>query len=165
MRSLSTLATSILGLAMMGMAGTAANAAVINEIEPNDTIATAQNIDAFFDLSFDPNIEDVAGVNTSVTISHAEVQGTGDGTTDFYSFTGQAGSLAILDIDCGSDPQATCVSAGSFDAIIFLFAPSSAPIGFNDDSGFATCFATGGCVIRLPIREVVQCRHSIASCR
>ena len=57
---------------------THANAAPVIEIEPNDSIATAQNRDGAFSLDFDINIENDAGINTSTTIPHAEVQGTGN---------------------------------------------------------------------------------------
>ena len=55
------------------LVGTAVSAAPVIEVESNDSIATAQSIDGFFDLAFDPLIEDVAGFNTSTTVPHAEV--------------------------------------------------------------------------------------------
>lgn len=103
-----------------------ANADPVVEIESNDSAATAQNIDGSFDLSFNPLIGDAAYVNTSTTIPHAEIAGTGDGTYDWYSFTvATAGSLGIFDIDCAWQNQSgECAGSGlttSFDAFIDLF--------------------------------------------
>ena len=75
----------------------AAQASVLAEIESNDTIATAQNIDGAFSLDFSPNIGDRT-TNTSTTIPHVTIQGSGDETMDFYGFT-TLGGLAIFDID------------------------------------------------------------------
>jgi hypothetical protein len=104
----------------------AANADPVVEIESNDSAATAQNIDGSFDLSFNALIGDAAYVNTSTTIPHAEITGTGDGTYDWYSFTvATAGSLGIFDIDCAWQNQSgVCAGSGlitSFDAFIDLF--------------------------------------------
>jgi hypothetical protein len=104
----------------------AANADSVVEIESNDSAATAQNIDGSFDLSFNALIGDAAYVNTSTTIPHAEITGTGDGTYDWYSFTvATAGSQGVFDIDCAWQNQSgECAGSGlitSFDAFIDLF--------------------------------------------
>jgi filamentous hemagglutinin family protein len=79
----------------LGSAGT------VNETEPNDSVGTAQNIDGFFSLSSNPDVE------SSSTIPHTSIAGTGDGTFDYYSVTVEtAGSRGIFDIDnsaSGSD--------------------------------------------------------------
>ena len=73
-----------------------ARGAVINEIEPNNSLGTAQNIDAFFTLDFSANIGNEMGNNTSETIPHVTILGTGNGTFDYFSFTVAVASLAIL---------------------------------------------------------------------
>lgn len=86
------------------------------EIEPNNTFSTAVNIDNLgFSLEFDANIGD-STTNTSTTIPHLTILGTGDGSYDFYSFTvSNAGDRGIFDIDFGSG------NSGSFDAELFVF--------------------------------------------
>jgi len=113
----------------------AAHAAPVSESEPNEPFAAAQNVDAFFDLAFDPNIENFAGVNTSTTVPHVEIISPGDasGTTDFYSFTAAAGDGVTLDIDCGERSDTTCSSAVSIDSYIELYDPSGAFFAFSDD--------------------------------
>lgn len=114
-----------------------ANASPIIDTEPNNSIAGAQNIDSAFSLNFDVNIENSAGVNTSSTIPHAEVQGTGDGTVDYFSFTAAAGSNVIFDIDCGSHPQVTCSAPVFIDTEIKLYTPAGAFFASADDSSLA----------------------------
>lgn len=88
---------------------------VAPEVEPNNTIASPSNIDAFFSTDFDPNIGDTL-TNTSTIIPHASITGTGDGTFDFYSFTvTNSGDRGIFDIDFGNE------IGDSFDSELFLF--------------------------------------------
>ena len=67
----------------------------VPEAEPNSSIATAHNIDgAGWNLSSNSNIAN------STTIPHITVEGTGDGTFDYYSFTiANAGDTTVFDID------------------------------------------------------------------
>ena len=67
----------------------------VNEIEPNNSLLTAQNLDGNFTLGFNPNIE------SSDSIPYVSVLGTGDGTFDYYSFEATTGSQGIFDIDTG----------------------------------------------------------------
>jgi len=115
--------------------GAPARAAQVPESEPNEPIANAQNVDGSFTLTFDPNIENFAGVNTSTTVPHVEIVSSGDtsGTTDFYSFTAAVGDGVTLDIDCGERSDTTCTSAGSIDSYITLYDPTGAIFAFNDD--------------------------------
>jgi hypothetical protein len=81
-------------------------AAPVDEVEPNGgylCCAGAQNIDDYFSLDADPNITDVYGTsNTSTTVPHATINGTGDNTYDYYSFTvPEGGGIATIDIDGG----------------------------------------------------------------
>ena len=95
-----------------------AQSPILDEVEANDTLATAQNIDtANFVLDFDMNILD------STTIPHLTINGTGDGTFDFYSFTANAGSLGIFDIDFQN-----------FDTELFLFDSLGNLLAENDDA-------------------------------
>lgn len=107
-------------------------AAYISEIEGNNAISTAQNVDAAFDLSYNVAIENSQLINTSTTIPHAEVHGTGDGTADFYSFTLTAGNEFWLDIDCGwaSDiDNGSCTSTSQVDTYMVLYTPATSPVG------------------------------------
>jgi hypothetical protein len=107
-------------------------AAYLSEIEGNNSISTAQNVDAAFDLSYNVAIENSQLINTSTTIPHAEVHATGDGTADFYSFTLTAGNEYWLDIDCGwaSDiDNGSCTSTSQVDTYMVLYTPATSPVG------------------------------------
>ena len=110
---------------------------VVPEIEPNDGLTSAVNIDNLgFSLDFDPNITDTLGINTSTVLPHISIQGTGDGSFDFYSFTvANAGDSAIFDIDFGSSVSNTGVLNGDpFDPELFLFDSFGTFLRNNDDS-------------------------------
>jgi hypothetical protein len=144
LRSIGSLAASLFMLS-------GANAALFFEIEANDTIVTAQNIDGAFDLSANSLIENSAGVNTSTFVPHVEILSVGDFsvTSDFYSFTASAGDTVVLDIDCVYAPTLYgCGPSpfGTFDALVVLYDPGGAPVFANDDSSLPidTGSATGG---------------------
>jgi hypothetical protein len=99
-------------------------AAPVNEVEANDSIAQAQNIDNYFSLDADPNI------GNSTTVPHATVIGTGNDTYDFYSFTvpqAGTGTLGVFDIDG---------AMYSFDSWLNLYNSSGSLIGQSDDGGY-----------------------------
>lgn len=120
------------------LVGTAVSAAPVIEVESNDSIATAQSIDGFFDLAFDPLIEDAAGFNTSTTVPHAEVISHGQAlaSVDYFSFAATAGSFVTLDIDCAEFLFTGCTIAGNVavDAWIELYDPAGNLFALNDDS-------------------------------
>ena len=69
-----------LGLALGAAAlvlAPATEAGLVTEIESNDTLATAQNIDGSFTLDFSADIGNAAGANTSTSMPHVTIQGTG----------------------------------------------------------------------------------------
>jgi hypothetical protein len=128
MRSLFLLAALTPALALSG--GPTALARVINEVEPNDTIQTAQDIDSPFswDIGFDPDIVD------SELVPHITILGTGNGpepgTFDYYKFTvSAAGVRGVFDIDYAKKP-------GEFDldTEIFLYSFNGTYLAENDDS-------------------------------
>ena len=98
----------------------AASAAVVLEVEPNDSIATAQDIDATANW----NLANDADISASTTRPHASIQGTGNGTFDYYSFTATAGDTATFDID-----------SEDFDTELFLYDSSGTLLAANDDNG------------------------------
>jgi hypothetical protein len=119
-------------------------AAPVAESEPNDSIATAQSVDPFFDLSPNsspnPNIENAAGVNISTTAPHVEVISSGDASssTDFYSFTIAGPTTVTIDVDCAQTegvPPPTCsVGVADIDSFIVLYDPAGLPFEDNDDT-------------------------------
>ena len=121
------------------LVGASASAAPLFDTEPNDTLATAQNIDAFFDLGFNVQIEDESLINTSMLIPHAEVISTGDfsGTVDYFSFTVGAGSRIMLDVDCGLN-AALSTGCGALnlaiDSWIQLYDPTGTLVNIADDN-------------------------------
>jgi hypothetical protein len=58
------------------------------EVEQNNSIADGQNIDQYFNLNANTDILN------DLTVPHASILGTGDGTFDFYTFTIGAASAA-----------------------------------------------------------------------
>lgn len=106
----------IVAAAVLFTATGSAQAALILEAEPNNSLGSAQNIDAHFTLDFSADIGDVTGANTSTVIPHVTISGTGDGTFDYYSFfVPVAGAVGIFDIDYGMNDIDT--ELGLFDAV------------------------------------------------
>lgn len=65
---------------------------------PDDTFATAFDVDLGpWGTTFDADVDNGLGIST--TIPHLSIFGTGDGTFDYYSFTGTSGSQVQIDID------------------------------------------------------------------
>jgi subtilisin family serine protease/Tol biopolymer transport system component len=95
--------------------------ALTPEVENNNSLTTAQNIDqASWTRSRFQNIE------SSTDIPHASIAGTGNGTFDYYSFTVfESDSVAIFDIDAGAGAR--------FDSEIFLFDANGDVLATNDD--------------------------------
>ncbi|HET6942747.1 MAG TPA: DVUA0089 family protein [Sphingomicrobium sp.] len=114
--------TSMVASALL-LAGvsSAASATVVAEIEPNDSFATAQNLDGQFTTGSDANV-----VNAD-TVPYVTVLGQPGQNYDFYSFTvGQAGSSGTFDIDFG-EPD--------FDPYIAIFDSAQNRLIGSDDGG------------------------------
>jgi hypothetical protein len=111
-----------------------AQAGPITEIDGNNSIATAQDVDAGFTSGpFVTNIESGPGSNISALTNHVTISSlAGDDTDDFFSFSLTAGSTAIFDIDEVSTPPGVRV----MDSFLRVFDPSDTPIAENDDSPF-----------------------------
>ncbi len=114
-------------------------AATPREVEPNNSLVGAQNLDdEFWTLDFSPNIGDQSS-NTSTTVPHASVEGDGDGTFDYFAFTVTApDEVGIFDIDFGHDG-----SANGFDSQLFLYDSNGTLLASNDDAG-STGVGAGG---------------------
>ncbi|MCH7751227.1 MAG: DVUA0089 family protein [Planctomycetes bacterium] len=85
-----------------------------------DLAVVAQNVDgAGWNLNANGNI------SNSTSLPHISIQGTGDGTFDYYSFTvANAGDQAVFDIDFEN-----------FDTELFLYDSSGNLLAQNDDNG------------------------------
>ena len=106
-----------------------AGAGPVLEAEPNNSLAGAQSVDGNFTLDFSPDIGNGTHVdNTSLSIPHVTVRGSGDGSFDYYSFTfpgpGSTFGFVVLDIDH---------SSSSFDSRVALWGPTGDLLGHNDD--------------------------------
>ncbi len=101
-------------------------------------IGGAQNVDRFFNLAFDPDIGDTT-LNTSTTIPHATIIGTGDRLSfDYYSFTvDSAGTKVVLDIN------GALLAGVQQDTMIFVYNAAGALIFANDDAA-NVAFGAGG---------------------
>jgi hypothetical protein len=111
-----------------------ASATFIAEVEPNNTGATAQNVNGNFSLDSDPTI------TSSTTIPHVSIRATGNGTYDLYRFTTSGGTI-ILDIDNTNGNN----SIGSADDTeIGLWNATGNLIDSNDDSFPADAGSTSG---------------------
>jgi hypothetical protein len=98
----------------------------LNEAEPNDSIAQAQNIDGYYGLDADPDIAN------ATTVPHATVYGTGNDTYDYYSFTvTQAGvnTTGVFDIDGSNNADGSVL-----DSYLRLYDQGGNLLGQNDDS-------------------------------
>ena len=108
----------------------------MTEVEANNSLLTAQNIDQAFNLTSDPNIGDQTQ-NTSKTIPHATITGSGDGTFDYYSFTVTApGTKAIFDIDNANNLGV------AIDTELFLYDLGGTLLADNDNADMT--FGGGG---------------------
>lgn len=135
---ISSLLRTGLSVAALVLAGSA-QALVISDQEPNNSLTTAQSIDAFFSLDHSEDIGNEAGDNTSTTIPHVTIEGTGDGTNDYFVFTvANAGVTGIFDIDYGLG------HGGSIDTVIGLWAVDGSVLDYDDDS--STQAGAGGSV-------------------
>jgi len=118
--------SSILALILcMTLTPSAAQATNATEVEPNNTLGAAQNIDNDF------------GVGTNTDIQYAEtwpwvsISASGDGTFDYYAFTVPAGGITgEFDIDYGSG------GGGSLDTELCLYASDGTLLASNDDSNY-----------------------------
>jgi hypothetical protein len=69
------------------------------EAEPNNSTSQAQDITHRFNLSYSPDIGDETS-NTSESIPHVTIKGSGDRSYDYYAFKVEtADSTATFDID------------------------------------------------------------------
>ena len=103
----------------------------INEVEDNNSLATAQDIESSF---YTGSMIDIRNSDLSGW-EWVSISGTGDGTYDYYSFTAQAGQEVIFDIDYG-----VSFGDGSIDAVLGLWSSSGgSPLWQNDD-----CYYTNG---------------------
>jgi hypothetical protein len=109
-------------------------AAVVIEVEANDSLATAQNIDPHFTLDYSDDIGDTS-TNTSTTIPHVTIIGTGNDTFDWYQFTVAAPGRGIFEIDYGMP---------DLDAWLTLYDAAGGFLFDNDDSSAA--IGAGGSV-------------------
>ncbi|MDI6751082.1 MAG: PEP-CTERM sorting domain-containing protein [Rhodocyclaceae bacterium] len=113
-----TLLATFLALSMA-----TAQAAYVTEIEPNNSFATAQNLNGLFTLDADTDI------TNSTTWAHASVRGNGSDdfgqTRDFFRFS-TAGGHVLFDIDYGMN---------DLDSWLNLYDAGGVPIGSHDDGG------------------------------
>ena len=110
-----------------GMAGTSL-AGYINEIEPNDSLAGAMNLDPYFTTGAQPDIDDdidpLVWPWVSINSDH------GDSTFDYFKFTvTEADVQGYFDVDYGHN------YGGSTDTIMGLWASDGTLLVQNDDRG------------------------------
>lgn len=101
----------------------------IPEVEGNDSLVTPMNVDSSFSQEFDPNIGS-STANTSTVLPHVSIQGTGDGTFDFYSFTvTNPGDRGIFDVDFSS-----AAGGSTLDTVMVIYDANGQTVAFDDDS-------------------------------
>ena len=123
MRKVMLLLTSMAAAVLLATG--VALATSVDELEPNNSIGEeAQNIAADkFSLDSDPNITD------STTVPHATISGTGNWTTDYYSFSVpeaavSEGKLSVFDLD----------EASSFRPMLRLYDSEGKEVAFSWDN-------------------------------
>lgn len=102
----------------LGFVAPAIGGGMVTDAEPNSTLATSQNVDAFFNLNSNPIIFNAQ------TIPHVTISGTGDGTFDYFSFTVDSTGDVTFDID-----------GANVDTAIHLFRADGTKITDNQDGG------------------------------
>jgi hypothetical protein len=118
----------------------------------NSSLATAQNVDAYFTLDFNPDIGSTATgdfripVNTSTTIPHVSILVPPGSRSvpsfDYYSFTvPSGGGRVILDVDYAGGAHGPCPAyfpncggPHGFDSQMWLLNAAGVLVGLNDDS-------------------------------
>jgi hypothetical protein len=121
-RILVLLTTMVMGVVL---ASGVALATTVAEQEPNDTRATAQNIDDKFSLDAEAIITD------STTVPHASVDGTGNDTFDYYSFTVPLAGTTSSTFDIDNTEGG---SVFGYDSYLRLFDSSGTVLAESDDS-------------------------------
>ncbi|NND67733.1 MAG: hypothetical protein HKN19_09110 [Halioglobus sp.] len=126
-------AISLSAATLIGLS-TAASALPVASNGSNNNLASAQSVNAFFDLSANAQIEN------STLIPHVEITNTGgDNTFDYFWFSVSAnGTDAVFDVDCGSQtagsPNTGCSDQDDpFDPFLDLLTPGGASLDFDDD--------------------------------
>jgi hypothetical protein len=125
----------------------AAQAAVVNKIEPNDSIDQAQNIDSSFDLSANTEIGRLVPtaptgqewVDTSQTIPHATINVPTDplstgGSVDFYSFTVPAEASTTQFVGMFDTDHVSPTGYWGLDTTIKLYDATGQQLASNDDT-------------------------------
>jgi len=115
------------------VSGNSNGSGIIENIDGNNNLANAYNIDGQFVLGANPDIQN------SVTTPHVSINGIGNNATDWYKFTvTNAGDTGVFDIDYGMN------YGGSFDPWLNLYDANGGFIAANDDGG--TSPGAGGSV-------------------
>lgn len=109
--------------AMLAVISNGSFASFIAESEPNNSLATAQNIDGAFSSDFVTAITDFAGTNISTSTDHVSIRATGDGSYDYYSFSVSGPMRGWFDID-----------DNNFDTEIAIWDSAFNILGANDDA-------------------------------
>lgn len=106
---------------LLATAGTA-GATYISESEPNNSVATAQNVDAFFSMDAD------ADITNATTVPHVSIRGNGNNDTssrDFFGFNVLLANTTVLfDIDYGMS---------DLDSWLNLYLANGTLLGSHDD--------------------------------
>jgi hypothetical protein len=105
------------------LAATSGAGFALDEMEPNDSISTAQRL--VIGNTGEVQVAGALGVLTWTTAPVADV--------DFYSFHGQAGDVVSIDLDNGVKPNGSSVR--SMDSVVAVFGPDRAVLRQNDDGG------------------------------
>ncbi|OWK35267.1 hypothetical protein FRUB_09428 [Fimbriiglobus ruber] len=130
-------------LACLTLGAPAARAGIIQDAEPNNTFATAQDVTPYFSIHYNPDVViSVPGgyQNTSLTTPHVTILRPGGSQTtdnlDYFKFTTLGTGPIVADIT--SAPVQT-----NFDTVLFLFDSNGNLIATNDDKGNLTAWIPG----------------------
>jgi hypothetical protein len=94
----------------------------------NNSVSTALDISNLFSYAASADIEN------ATLVPHVSVQGTGEGSEDFYKLQiATAGATITLDIDYANKAS----GAGSFDSVVRLLNAAGVEVAYNDDDSAA----------------------------
>ena len=148
-------------LVLFSLLASMADAAPVNEMEPNNFFAEAQNLNGNFTREFDATITDAMGNNTSTFIPHATVFGRGDNgpgglglDADYFRFdVSDANTQGIFDIDSVQpistlqlylfDDAGQLLAQSQSNAALGMAVPDTGSLSLNDPFLEYT-FATAG---------------------
>ena len=118
---------TLLPLALLAASAWAAS---YNDTTPNNSFATAVNLNPYFSSGANPDVGDAGGANTALLAPWVTVHGQGNGGYDYFRFTTAARGRVILDMDY---TWGYAGNTSGFDSFLTVYDSAQHVGGLNDD--------------------------------